>query len=189
MSRAGRQPLGLLRLPSARQACAQGLPGQHAAEGRVCRQRQDLWQPSPERGAVRSGPAHRAPPRAPFDARARVTPAVATQVCTHHGQWPRAADLGQCAGAALQPERPQPSLGERHHLHPHAQRLAVLGRGVGPVRPQGRGLGDGADHARRVGVRGAATGHCATPTDTGADCSLRQGQPGRIQPVVATLGC
>ena len=37
------------------------------------------------------------------------------------------------------------------------------------------GLGDGADHARRVGVRGAATGHRATPTGTGADCSLRQG--------------
>lgn len=37
-----------------------------------------------------------------------------------------------------------PGLGERHHLHPHAQRLAVLGGGAGPVRAQGRGLGDGA---------------------------------------------
>lgn len=25
---------------------------------------------------------------------------------------------------------PKACLGERHHLHPHAQRLAVLGRGV-----------------------------------------------------------
>ena len=57
-----------------------------------------------------------------------------------------------------------------------------------PVRPQGRGLGDGADHARRVGVRGAATGHCATPTDTGADCSLRQGQPVRQRTASGAAG-
>ena len=36
---------------------------------------------------------------------------MTTQVCTHHGQWPRATGLGQRAGAALQPLRPQPSLG------------------------------------------------------------------------------
>ena len=37
MPRAGRQPLRLLWLPSACQACAQGLLAQHAAEDRVCR--------------------------------------------------------------------------------------------------------------------------------------------------------
>lgn len=59
---------------------------------------QGPWQPSPERGAARSEPAHRAPARAPFDARVRATRADAQ--CAHHGQWPCAASLGQCAGAA-----------------------------------------------------------------------------------------
>lgn len=186
MPRVGRQPFGLLRRPSAHQARAQSLLGQHAIEGRVRRQRQGLWQPSPWRRAACSGAAHWAPPSAPFDAREQAACSVAAQVRPHHRQRACAAGLRQPAGATLQPERPKPGLGERHHLYPHPQRLAVPGGGAGPVRPQSRGLGDGCDHARRTGLRGAAIGHRAAPTCAWADRAFRQRQSGRIQPVVAT---
>ncbi len=97
----------------------------------------------------------------------------------HHRQRPRATYLGQRAGAVTQPEWHQPSLGERNQLQPHAQRLAVPGGGAGSVRPQARGLDDGDDHARRVGVRGIAIGHRTTPTDTRANSSFRKRQPAR----------
>ncbi len=189
MPRAGRQPLGLLRLSSAGQGRAQGLFGQHAVKGRVRRQRPCLWQPPPWRGAARSGAAHRAPSSAAFDAREQPAGIVAAQVRPHHRQRLRATGLGQPASQTLQPEWPQPGLGERYNIHPHAQRLALPSGGAGPVRAQGRGLGDGADHACRTGVRSAATGHRAAPTCARTHRPFRQGQPGRIQPVVATRGC
>ena len=106
------------------------------------------------RGIARTGAAYRTPPRAALDAREQAAGAMAAQVRSHHRQRSRAAGLGQPAGATLQPERPQQGLGERHHVHPNAQWLAAPGRGAGPVCAQGRGLGDGADHARRTGARG-----------------------------------
>jgi putative transposase len=44
--------------------------------------------------------------------------------------------------------------------------------GVGPVRPQSRGLGDGADHARRTGLCRVAIGHRAATTRAWTDCSF-----------------
>jgi len=64
---------------------------------------------------------------------------------------------------------PADNLCAPHHLHPHQARLAVAGRGVGPVLAQGRELGDGTEHARRVGLYGAADDHRPTPAQPRAD--------------------
>ena len=63
---------------------------------------------------------------------ARYTPLV--------GREARDADP-QSSEAPVHGQSSESRLGDGHHLHPHVARMALSGRGDGPVLPQGRRLG------------------------------------------------
>jgi hypothetical protein len=64
--------------------------------------------------------------------------------------------------------------------------LAVPGRGAGRLLASDRRLVDGHPHARQLGRRRAQDGARPPAPRARSDPSLRPGQPGRIQSVVAT---
>ncbi len=66
-------------------------------------------------------------------------------------------------------------MGDRHHLHPNARGLVVLGGGAGPVLKDDRGLGDAIDHAYGSGVAGVDDGGMATQAASGSARPLHQG--------------
>ena len=57
-------------------------------------------------------------------------------------------------------------------LHPHAQWLAISGRGVGLVLTQDCGLGDGAEHDRQTRLYRFAEGHHTAQSARRAACSF-----------------
>ena len=72
-------------------------------------------------------------------------------------------------------QNPQPSLGQRYHLCPHPQRLAVSGGGAGLAFTQNRRLGHGLRDARSAGARGLANGTCAAQSWCGPYRAFRLG--------------
>ena len=67
------------------------------------------------------------------------------------------------------------ALGHRHHLHPDPRRLAIPGRGAGPVFAAGRWLGDAGTHAGGPGAAGAAVGRVAAKAGPGLVLHSDQG--------------
>ncbi len=80
------------------------------------------------------------------------------------------------AGEAIHRRATQPGVGERHQLPPHRRRVAVLGGGAGPVRPQGGRLGAGHLAGCRVGRAGSPHGLPASPPCGGAAVALGSGR-------------
>ena len=104
---------------------------------------------------------------------------LATQVHPHRRQPAQFTSGRQCAGSMLQSECWRSGLGLRYHVHPHSQRLAVSGRGHGPVLAQDRRLAHGPDAAGRAGLSRAANGDCTAQTQTWADRAFGSWMPVR----------
>gem|GEM_PF-570640 len=96
---------------------------------------------------------------------------------------PAASDLPVSAAASGN-RSAEPGVVRRHHLHPDAARLPVPGGDHGLGDPQGAGLASVEHHGRRVLRHGV--GGSADALRQPRDLQHGPGQPGRIQPVVAT---
>ena len=136
-----------------------------------------LRQQAPERGAEDARHGCGAPAGAHADAQQWSAGALAAQIRAHHGQSSRTARGDQCSGATVQSRGSQSRLGLRHHLCAHAQQLAVLGRGAGPVLAPGCGLVHGAEHACTAGVRSTSHGHNKLPATAGFTGAFGPWQP------------
>lgn len=183
---AGRESFGLLRRLLTQGRTRQGLPNEHPPARRLHRLRTLLWQPAPAGRPAFAGASRGAIPDTNPHAYQWATSGVAAQIHSHHRQPPRPAHCRQCSEPALHSSHGQCSLGLGHHLHPHAQWLAVPGGGAGSVLAQDCRLGHGAEHACRTGVLGLADGHYAAPTAGGPDRAFR---PGPSTPAKPTVPC
>ncbi len=144
-------PQRLLRLEPAPNPTRSPRPRQRAALGAGLPdppgQPQDLWQPPHSSRTGQSRSRSWSQPHCPLNAPARpLWPRQRPVPGPHHRQRPRPAHCPQSLGATTCPQRPQPNLGRRHHLHPHRRRLALSGRRHGPLQPTDRRLGHGPKH-------------------------------------------
>lgn len=120
-------------------------------------------------------------PGAHPDAPQRYTACLAAQVCLHHRQQTHYAGITQRAG--------QLGLGQRHHVSPYAQRLAVSGSNAGPAFAQDCGLGDGSRDACNAGLHGLANGYRAAQSCRRSGGAFGPGSAAWVQGVVATPCC
>ena len=161
---------------------------QHSGELRA--QRSHLRQPAGMARPEGGGRAVRRQPRCtPDEGGEPASQAQAPQASWRHREQAGEPHCAEPPAARVRGAGAQPEVGCRLHLHLDGRGLALCRSGDGPVLAPHCGLVDERHHASSNGERCAADGLVAKRQTGRADAPFGPGQPGRIQPVVATPGC
>ncbi|MBM3746763.1 MAG: transposase [Acidobacteria bacterium] len=169
----GAEPGQLLSLAGggARLPGGDGVPRRHATDrAGVSR----LWIPPDHGGAAPTRLRGEPQVCAATDAGGQSAVPAAQGLCGHHRLAACAAGVSEL-GAGDHPQRSEPALGSRYHLHPAADGVCVPGRAAGRLFTAGDRVGPGSHPGSRAHPGGLAHGAAATAPGARAGPSLRSG--------------